>query len=125
MLTAQAAEGKTVRSFAGNSQAKPTNQFRMKITSIFVALMISASFALAAEGEKPKGGKPKLPPEEVFKKKDTNADGKLSKDEFLAGAKDDAAKAKMDTQFTAKDKDKDGFLSLDEFKPAPKKKGGK
>jgi Ca2+-binding EF-hand superfamily protein len=94
----------------------------MKISSILVALLVSVSLAVAAEGDKPKQPKAKPAPEEVFKKKDTNADSKLSKEEFLASAKDDAAKAKMEKQFAAKDKDKDGFLTLDEFKATSPKK---
>lgn len=62
--------------------------------------------------------KPKKGPEEAFKKMDTNSDGKVSKDEFKAKAKD---AAKADAAFAKKDKNSDGFLSLEEFTPKPKK----
>ena len=92
----------------------------MKFNLILSALLVSASLTFAAdEPKKPAGDKPKMDPEAVFKKKDTNNDGKLSKEEFLKGAKD---AAKAEAAFTAKDKDKDGFLTLEEFKAAPAKK---
>ena len=47
-----------------------------------------------------------------MKRIDTNGDGKISKEEFVKGAKD---AAKAEAAFTAKDKDKDGFLSKEEF----------
>jgi mannosyltransferase OCH1-like enzyme len=50
------------------------------------------------------------------KKKAQN--GKLSKEEFTAGAKD---AAKAETAFAKKDNNGDGFLSLEEFTPKPKK----
>ncbi len=95
----------------------------MKITAVLFALLVSASFTFAADkpegGAKPEGGKKpegaeKAKPDlaAVFAKKDGNGDGKLSKEEFLKGAKD---AAKAEKQFTAKDKDKDGSLSKEEF----------
>ena len=56
-----------------------------------------------------------------FKKLDKNTDKKLSKEEFLARAKNDEAKAKMEKLFARLDKDKDGSVSLEEFM-APKGK---
>ncbi len=60
-----------------------------------------------------------MDPEAFFKKKDANGDGKVSKEEFLKGAKD---AAKAEAAFTAKDKDKDGSLTLEEFKTGGGKK---
>lgn len=92
------------------------------ITSILSILALAATLN-AAEGDakKPEAGKdkPKMSPEEFFKKKDANGDGKISKEEFVKGSKD---AAKSETQFAARDKDKDGFISKEEFTPAPKKK---
>lgn len=92
----------------------------MKITAALFALLVSASFAFAADEKKPaEGAKPKPDPAAVFSKKDKNGDGKLSKEEFTANAKD---AAKSEKQFTMKDKDKDGSVSKEEFTAAPAKK---
>ncbi|MHB1080753.1 MAG: EF-hand domain-containing protein [Prosthecobacter sp.] len=85
------------------------------ITSFLAILAISAVASFGADAPK----KPKMTPEEVFAKKDADKDGKVSKEEFLKGAKD---AAKAEASFTAKDKDKDGSLSKEEFTAAPKKK---
>ena len=60
----------------------------------------------------------------MFAKKDTNSDGFLSKEEFVAKAKN---AAQAETAFGKKDKDSDGKLSLEEFTAQPGKggKGGK
>ncbi|HEX4150541.1 MAG TPA: hypothetical protein VHY20_16200 [Pirellulales bacterium] len=60
-------------------------------------------------------------PEDMFKKKDTNGDGKLSMDEYVgkqSGEKADKAKER----FAKLDKDGDGSLSLAEFEAGAKKK---
>ena len=57
--------------------------------------------------------------EKAFKKKDTDGDGFLTKEEFTKGAKDAEKAAKS---FTNKDKDKDGKVSLAEFTAAPRAK---
>ncbi len=61
--------------------------------------------------------KPKRDPEAVFKKMDKNSDGKVTKEEFSAVAKD---AAKADKAFAKLDKDGDGSLTLEEFKAAKK-----
>ena len=92
----------------------------MKFNITLLALALSASFTFAAdEPAKAAGEKPKHNPEEAFKKKDTNADGKLSKEEFTANAKD---AAKSEKQFGNKDKDKDNFVTKEEFTAPGKKK---
>jgi Ca2+-binding EF-hand superfamily protein len=60
--------------------------------------------------------KPKMDPEKVFKRRDTNGDGSISEDEFLAAAKEDQQKEMMKKRFGKIDTDGDGKLSLDEFK---------
>ena len=87
------------------------------ITLVAVLSVASVSFA-ADDAKKPAGDKPKQDPEAMFKKKDANSDGKVSKEEYLKGSKD---AAKSETQFAAKDKDKDGNLTMEEFTA----KGGK
>lgn len=82
------------------------------IISALTAIVICCMAATAAEGKKG-GDKPKPNPEAAFKKLDSNGDGKLSKEEFMAKQKDPA---KGEAAFKAKDKDGDGCLSLDEFK---------
>jgi hypothetical protein len=89
----------------------------MKITSILLAFLVAASFSFAQE--KKEGEKKKADPAAAFAKKDKNGDGKLSKEEFTAGAKD---AAKAETQFAARDKDKDGSVSKEEFTAAGGKK---
>ena len=99
----------------------------MKLNLILSALLVSASICFAAdEPKKPAtgGDKPKMTPEEAFKKMDKNGDGKLSKEEFL-GKREGEAKTKGEAAFAAKDKDKDGFLSKEEFMAAPAKKKAK
>jgi len=59
------------------------------------------------------GGKKVVKAEEVFKSLDTDRDGKISQDEFLAG-KTNVTRAK--TQFTQSDKNCDRFLNLAELK---------
>lgn len=90
----------------------------MKSIITLVAVLSIASIGFAADAAK-KEGKAKADPEAIFKKKDANSDGKVSKEEFLKGSKD---AAKSETQFAAKDKDKDGNLTLEEFKATGKKK---
>lgn len=63
-----------------------------------------------------------------FKKLDKDGNDAVSKEEFLASAKDDAQKAKMETRFGKVDKDGDGKLTPAEMnasKAAGPKKGGK
>ena len=93
----------------------------MKSIITLVAVLGIASIGFSADEKKPAEGKAKPDPEATFKKKDANNDGKLSKEEFLKGAKEEN-KAKMETMFSAKDKDKDGNLTLEEFKAAGGKK---
>ena len=95
----------------------------MKALTTTLALLAIAGLSMAAEDgkKKPEGGKPKMNPEEMFKKLDKDSNGKVSKEEFLAspGAKKDTAKA--EERFGKMDKDKDGSLTLEEMSPKKKK----
>ena len=98
-------------------------KFWSVVTVAIVALGVAVGSSFAAE--KPKGEKPKVSPEEMFKKLDKNNDGFISLDEFVGKPKDEAMKAAKEKQFKAKDKDGDGKLSKEEFlAPPPAKKGG-
>jgi Ca2+-binding EF-hand superfamily protein len=89
----------------------------MKTTLIAFALAALVLPLHAAKGDK--APKKKSNPQQVFKKKDSDGNGSLSKEEFVNRAKDPAKAGKA---FARKDKDGNGKLSLDEFKAAPKKK---
>ena len=101
----------------------------MKVILTLAALFVSASLALAAdEPKKPgdgKGGKDgKRPnPEEFFKRLDTNADGSVSKDEYLASPRAKQDPAKGAENFGKMDKDSDGKLTKEEFAAMAKGKG--
>jgi Ca2+-binding EF-hand superfamily protein len=87
---------------------------RRMVLGLFVLIAV---FGLAAS---PVAAQQK-PPEEVFKKLDTNADGKLTLDEYVGkrtGEKADKAKER----FAKLDKDSDGSLTLAEFEAGFKKK---
>ncbi len=93
------------------------------ITSILSILALTATLNAAEGDKKPEAGKdkPKMSPEEMFKKLDKDGNGSVSKEEFLAspGAKKDAAKATE--RFGKMDKNSDGSLSKEEMTPKKKK----
>ena len=96
-----------------------------KLMTVLSVLALSASFVMAAEvakDEKKADKKNTATPEERFKKLDSNADGKISMEEWNASpmAKKDATKAAE--QFTKKDKDGDKNLSMEEFSMKKKDK---
>ncbi len=99
----------------------------MKALTSILAILALAATVNAAEGDakKPEAGKPKKTPAEMFKALDKDANGSVSKDEYMAspGAKKDTAKA--EERFTKADKDKNGSLSLEEMTPKPKKPDAK
>ncbi len=87
---------------------------------ILALALIAGMFMPLLSGAQEKKGKS---PEEQFKLLDTNSDGKLSKEEFVARVKDDAEKkAKAEQRFSRIDKNSDNFVSLEEFKEGMMKK---
>lgn len=107
------------------------NPIRSTIAAFAFAAILSPSFAEETKEEAPKTepakeapakAKPKHDPAKVFKRKDADSDGFLSKEEFTKGAKD---VAKAETAFGKRDKNSDGKISMEEFVPKPKGKGKK
>jgi Ca2+-binding EF-hand superfamily protein len=94
-----------------------------------ITTVIGLGAARAQETKKPPERQRKSV-EEIFKEKDTNKDGKLSKEEFLAGVPE-ARKAAAEKRFAAMDTNKDGYVTPEEMKAAREKmkerreKGGK
>ena len=84
----------------------------MKITFALCAFLLAGGLTLTAAD---KADKPKMTPEEAFKKLDTSGDGKLTKAEFMAspGAKKDAAKGEERWKAMSKGKEE---MTLDEYK---------
>jgi Ca2+-binding EF-hand superfamily protein len=88
----------------------------MKITLILSALLFSVSFATAAD----KGDK--ADPEAIFKKLDTNNDGSVTKEEYLATKKAQKDTDKAGKHFEKLDANKDGKLSKEELAAGEKSK---
>ena len=95
------------------------------ITSILAVLALGTTLALAddkpaaadstttapAAAPAKKGGDP----EAMFKKLDTNGDGKLTLDEWMASKRSQKDPEKAKEQFQKKDKGNKGYLTLEEF----------
>jgi Ca2+-binding EF-hand superfamily protein len=94
-----------------------------KVLMLLVACLVAVSLGLGGEEkkERKKGERGKMSIEQIFNRLDTDKDGFISKDEYLAsrGAKADPEKAKA--RFEEMDTNKDGKLSKDEFSAAMKK----
>jgi Ca2+-binding EF-hand superfamily protein len=93
------------------------------ITSLLAILALSAVTSFGADApKKPEGdkGKPKMNPEEMLKKLDTDKDGKVSKAEFLASPNAKKDEAKATERFGKMDKNSDGSLTLEELTPKKK-----
>jgi hypothetical protein len=107
------------------------------ITSVLAALALGTTLSFAADEKKPaepaKGDAPKTEkkegdkkegkrdPAEMFKKLDTNNDGKISLEEWKASPAGQKDPAKAEEAFAKKDKDGDKNLSQEEFAAGGKK----
>jgi Ca2+-binding EF-hand superfamily protein len=88
----------------------------MKTTLMLSALLLSASFATAADKSD------KANPEAIFKKLDANNDGSVTKEEYLASKKAQKDTNKAGKRFDKLDANKDGKLSKEEMSAGEKKK---
>lgn len=94
------------------------------ILSAFTVMAVAMSLSFAEDAKPAKGeGKPKMNPEEAFKKLDKDADGSVSLEEFKASPKGQKDPAKAEESFKKKDKDSNGKLTLEEFKAHGPKEG--
>ena len=92
---------------------------RTTIIALCMSLVLPALAEETKEADAPK--KPHKPDmKQVFKKKDKDGDGSLSKEEFVGKAKD---AAKAEAAFAKKDKNGDGKISEEEFVSRGRKKG--
>ena len=85
---------------------------------MFGALLLAFAVLSSVDAQEAKRGQ--IDVDSIFKKLDSNADGKLQKDEFLKMAdrfKDkDKAREKLVSAFVRIDSAKSGFLSKDQFR---------
>jgi hypothetical protein len=93
------------------------------IVALVLSIGVGTAFAQGKQGKRqgPPKGKPNI--EEVFKTKDKDHDGKLSKEEFLGNVKDPEREKAVEARFKAIDTNNDGFITLDELKAAMEKRG--
>jgi hypothetical protein len=83
-----------------------------------LALSVGGAAAFAQDGQSKKagGGKKLQSVEQVFKARDKDHDGKLSKEEFLGKVKDPEHLKLLEGRFKSMDADGDGSITFEEFK---------
>ncbi len=95
------------------------------ITTILAVLALGSTLALADDAKTEPAttttpattapAKPKADPAEMFKKLDTNGDGKLTLEEWMASKRAQKDPDKAKETFQKKDKGNKGYLTLEEF----------
>jgi len=87
----------------------------MKLIITLCTVVLCSVLTVRAE-DAPKGKRGNFDPEAVFKKLDTNGDGFLSKDEYLAGPAGKRNKEEAEKRYAKMDTKGDGKVTLEEFK---------
>jgi hypothetical protein len=93
--------------------------FMWKTLAVLVlALSFGVGMTFAQDGQSKKAGtgKKQQNAESVFKAKDKDHDGKLSKEEFIGKVKDPEHVKLLEARFKAMDADGDGHVTFEEFK---------
>ena len=96
----------------------------MNRNCIALAILANSLLFLPAHAEE-STDKPKSDPAKSFAKMDTNSDGAVTKQEFMALPKAQKDPEKASKKFGKMDADANGSLSLDEFEAAKKAKEAK
>ena len=87
------------------------------ILGLALSFGVGMTFAQDGHSKKAGTGKKQQDLEQVFKAKDKDHDGKLSKEEFVGKVKDPDRLKMLEVRFKAIDADGDGSITFDEFKP--------
>jgi hypothetical protein len=98
-----------------NEEGEKMKHFKLVVLAALVTVSFMAGIAFAQGGGQGKGGQgaaPMMGCQQRFDAMDTNKDGKVSKDEFLAAPHQ---RDNPEQMFTAMDVQKRGYLTKDEF----------
>lgn len=102
----------------------------VRVLSVVLAVVVAVgvtgtAWAKPGKAKQAGQGAKKLTPAERFKRLDKDADGKLTKAEFVGHPKKPEARAQKEKQFAKLDRNADGVLTPEEMKPAKAPKAGK
>lgn len=90
--------------------------------TVVLAVVAAVAFSAAARAEEGKAVKEKKAPKSLMTRLDTNSDGKVSKEEYVAGFPNAKNKEGLEKKFAKLDKDSDGSLTPAELTPPAKEK---